>query len=50
MENKPKWLWKKVYGNEYQLHVTISTINSTTESEDADERIVYMEDLEKRKQ
>ncbi|GBC25692.2 kinase-like domain-containing protein [Rhizophagus irregularis DAOM 181602=DAOM 197198] len=50
MENKPKNLWKKVDFNKHQLHVTISTIDSTTESEDADERIVYMEDLEKRKQ
>ena len=32
------------------MHVTISTIDSTTESEDADERVVYLEDLEKRKQ
>ncbi|CAB4414725.1 unnamed protein product [Rhizophagus irregularis] len=47
MENKPKWLWKTVDFNKYQFHVTISTIDSTTESEDADERIVYMEDLEK---
>ncbi|UZO01568.1 uncharacterized protein OCT59_020081 [Rhizophagus irregularis] len=50
MENKPKNLWKNVYIDEYQKHVTISTIDSTTELEDADERIVYMEDLEKRKQ
>ncbi|CAB4397142.1 unnamed protein product [Rhizophagus irregularis] len=50
MENKPKNLWKKVDFNKHQKHVTISTIDSTTESEDADERIVYMEDLEKRKQ
>ncbi|CAB4414705.1 unnamed protein product [Rhizophagus irregularis] len=50
MENEPKWLWKEVDPTEYQYHVTISTIDSTTESEDADERIVFMEDLEKRKQ
>ncbi|PKC04642.1 kinase-like protein [Rhizophagus irregularis] len=50
MENKPKWLWKNIITDKYQKHVTISTIDSTTESEDADERIVYMEDLEKRKQ
>ncbi|CAB4414514.1 unnamed protein product [Rhizophagus irregularis] len=50
MENKPKNLWEDVDFNKHQLHVTISTIDSTTESEDADERIVYMEDLEKRKQ
>ncbi|GBC52556.1 kinase-like domain-containing protein [Rhizophagus irregularis DAOM 181602=DAOM 197198] len=41
-------LWKKSVDNDkYQLHVTISTIGSTTESA---EEIVYMEDLEKRKQ
>ncbi|CAB5194265.1 unnamed protein product [Rhizophagus irregularis] len=50
MENKPKWLWKNIITDKYQKHVTISTIDSTTESEDVDERIVYMEDLEKRKQ
>ncbi|POG61640.1 kinase-like domain-containing protein [Rhizophagus irregularis DAOM 181602=DAOM 197198] len=49
-ENK-RDLWKEVDGNEYQVHVTISTIGSTTESaEEIDDRIVYMEDLEKRKQ
>ncbi|GBB97406.1 hypothetical protein RclHR1_02990007 [Rhizophagus clarus] len=45
MEEKPKNLWKGVVGD-YQLHVTIST----SESEDVDESVVYMEDLEKRKQ
>ncbi|CAB4418853.1 unnamed protein product [Rhizophagus irregularis] len=49
-ENK-RDLWKEVDGNEYQVHVTISTIGSTTElAEEIDDRIVYMEDLEKRKQ
>ncbi|POG80477.1 kinase-like domain-containing protein [Rhizophagus irregularis DAOM 181602=DAOM 197198] len=49
-ENK-KNLWKEVDADEYQVHVTISTIDSTTElSEEADDKIVYMEDLEKRKQ
>ncbi|POG65207.1 hypothetical protein GLOIN_2v1880772, partial [Rhizophagus irregularis DAOM 181602=DAOM 197198] len=44
-------LWKDVYYDEYQYHVTISTIGSTTESaEEIDDKIVYMEDLEKRKQ
>ncbi|CAB4414700.1 unnamed protein product [Rhizophagus irregularis] len=50
MEEKPKSLWKNVDLTKYQAHVTISTIGSTTESEDADESIVSMEDLEKRKQ
>ncbi|GES88187.1 kinase-like domain-containing protein [Rhizophagus clarus] len=47
MEEKPKNLWKTfVDYNKYQYYVKIST----TESEDVDERVVYMEDLEKRKQ
>ncbi|GBC03642.1 hypothetical protein RclHR1_05230004 [Rhizophagus clarus] len=48
MEKKPKYLWKYVNPNKYQLHVTNS--KPTTKSEDSDEKIVYMEDLEKRKQ
>ncbi|CAB4414499.1 unnamed protein product [Rhizophagus irregularis] len=40
-----KNLWKD-FDLSYQIHVAISTIDS----EDADERVVYMEDLEKRKQ
>ncbi|CAB5390341.1 unnamed protein product [Rhizophagus irregularis] len=49
-ENK-RSLWKDVDYDEYQRHVTISTIGSTTESaEEIDDKIVYMEDLEKRKQ
>ncbi|GES88120.1 kinase-like domain-containing protein [Rhizophagus clarus] len=50
MEEKPKDLWVYADISKYQLHVTVSTIGSTTGLEDADERIVYMEDLEKRKQ
>ncbi|CAB4414447.1 unnamed protein product [Rhizophagus irregularis] len=47
---------QKIYGNilvvngHYQMHVTISTIDSTIKSENVDERVVYIEDLEKRKQ
>ncbi|CAB4381668.1 unnamed protein product [Rhizophagus irregularis] len=49
-ENKRN-LWKRVYGGKYQKHVTIYTVGSTAEStEEIDEKIVYMEDLEKRKQ
>ncbi|CAB4443348.1 unnamed protein product [Rhizophagus irregularis] len=44
-----KNLWKYVDPKQYQEHVTISTIDSTSELEDSDERIVYMKDLEKRK-
>ncbi|PKY51816.1 hypothetical protein RhiirA4_407772, partial [Rhizophagus irregularis] len=43
-------LWEYVDSDEYQYHVTISTIGSTIESEEIDDKIVYMEDLEKRKQ
>ncbi|POG58351.1 kinase-like domain-containing protein [Rhizophagus irregularis DAOM 181602=DAOM 197198] len=50
MDEKPKNLWKKVDHSKYQRHVTISTIDSTIESENVDERIVYIEDLEKRRQ
>ncbi|CAB4492792.1 unnamed protein product [Rhizophagus irregularis] len=46
MEDKPKNLWKNIDYYKYQAHVTVSTIDS----EDVDERVVYMEDLEKRKQ
>ncbi|CAB4418684.1 unnamed protein product [Rhizophagus irregularis] len=49
-ENKRN-LWEEVDTDKYQLHVTISTIGLTTESaEEIDDKIVYMEDLEKRKQ
>ncbi|RGB27096.1 kinase-like domain-containing protein [Rhizophagus diaphanus] len=44
-------LWKYVDHNEYQKHVTISTIGSNNESaEEVDGKIIYMKDLEKRKQ
>ncbi|GBC25745.2 kinase-like domain-containing protein [Rhizophagus irregularis DAOM 181602=DAOM 197198] len=49
MDEKPKDLWKE-YSPAYQFHVTISTIDSTINSENIDERVVYIEDLEKRKQ
>ncbi|CAB4439927.1 unnamed protein product [Rhizophagus irregularis] len=46
--NSKRDLWKGVDFNKYQKHVTIG---STTESaEEIDDKIVYMEDLEKRKQ
>ncbi|POG80229.1 kinase-like domain-containing protein, partial [Rhizophagus irregularis DAOM 181602=DAOM 197198] len=48
MDEKPKNLWNTNY--KYQMHVTISTIDSTIKSENVDERVVYIEDLEKRKQ
>ncbi|GET02178.1 kinase-like domain-containing protein [Rhizophagus clarus] len=46
MEEKPKNLWKDIDYYKYQVHATISIIDSR----DADERIVYIKDLEKRKQ
>ncbi|CAB4403660.1 unnamed protein product [Rhizophagus irregularis] len=49
MDERPKNLWKNV-DDKYQLHVTISTIDSTIKSENVDERVVYIEDLERRRQ
>ncbi|PKB97325.1 hypothetical protein RhiirA5_433349 [Rhizophagus irregularis] len=49
MDEIPKNLWN-AYSGKYQDHVTISTIDSTIKSENVDERVVYIEDLEKRKQ
>ncbi|POG79091.1 kinase-like domain-containing protein [Rhizophagus irregularis DAOM 181602=DAOM 197198] len=50
MNETPKNLWKSTDLSEYQLHVTIPTIDLTIESENVDERLVYIRDLEKRKQ
>ncbi|CAB4379801.1 unnamed protein product [Rhizophagus irregularis] len=50
MDETPKNLWEDTDTNKYQDHVTIPTINSTIESENVDERVVYIGDLEKRKQ
>ncbi|CAB4379744.1 unnamed protein product [Rhizophagus irregularis] len=50
MDETPKNLWEDTDTNKYQLHVTIPTIDSTIESENVDERVVYIGDLEKRKQ
>ncbi|GBC34396.2 kinase-like domain-containing protein [Rhizophagus irregularis DAOM 181602=DAOM 197198] len=46
----PKNSWVNTNENKYQLHVTIPTIDSTIESENVDNRVVYIGDLEKRKQ
>ncbi|EXX54106.1 uncharacterized protein OCT59_020337 [Rhizophagus irregularis] len=52
--NKPskklRNLWKRVNYNKYQLHVTISSVDSITKSEEIDDKVVYMNDLEKRKE
>ncbi|GBC08567.1 hypothetical protein RclHR1_08220005 [Rhizophagus clarus] len=45
-KEKPRNLWKEVDFNKYQWHVTISSITT----EEVDDKIVYMEDLEKRKE
>ncbi|PKY54449.1 hypothetical protein RhiirA4_473269, partial [Rhizophagus irregularis] len=50
MDETPKKLWKYTEVSEYQGHVTIPTIDSTIESENVDEKVVYIGDLEKRKQ
>ncbi|CAB4442597.1 unnamed protein product [Rhizophagus irregularis] len=43
-------LWKSVDRDIYQVHVTISSINSATKSEEIDDRVIYMDDIEKRKE
>ncbi|POG75335.1 kinase-like domain-containing protein [Rhizophagus irregularis DAOM 181602=DAOM 197198] len=48
MDETPKNLWN-AYSGKYQEHVTIPTIDSTIESENVDESVVYIGDLEKRK-
>ncbi|CAB5346618.1 unnamed protein product [Rhizophagus irregularis] len=50
MDETPKNLWEDTDKSKYQLHVTIPTIDSTIESENVDEGVVYIGDLEKRKQ
>ncbi|CAB4393841.1 unnamed protein product [Rhizophagus irregularis] len=48
MDETPKNLWEDTDGDKYQVHVTIPTIDSTIESENVDERVVYIGDVEKR--
>ncbi|UZO20611.1 uncharacterized protein OCT59_013034 [Rhizophagus irregularis] len=50
MDETPKNLWENTDLSKYLFHVTIPTIDSTIESENVDERVVYIGDLEKRKQ
>ncbi|UZO22490.1 uncharacterized protein OCT59_014852 [Rhizophagus irregularis] len=52
MKERPKNLWKYIDTKKYkyQYHATIPTTNLTNELNDDDEKIVYMYDLEKRKQ
>ncbi|PKC53726.1 hypothetical protein RhiirA1_478682, partial [Rhizophagus irregularis] len=37
-KEKPRNLWKDVDWNDYQIHVTVSSINSATKSEEIDDR------------
>ncbi|GBC25807.2 kinase-like domain-containing protein [Rhizophagus irregularis DAOM 181602=DAOM 197198] len=37
---KPRNLWKEVDFDEYQTHVTVSSINSATKSEDIDDNLI----------
>ncbi|GBC43917.2 kinase-like domain-containing protein [Rhizophagus irregularis DAOM 181602=DAOM 197198] len=50
MDETPKDLWKSTDLSKYRFHVTFPTIDSTIESEKVNERVVYIGDLEKRKQ
>ncbi|GET59907.1 kinase-like domain-containing protein [Rhizophagus irregularis DAOM 181602=DAOM 197198] len=49
-KKKPSNLWKIVDSKEYHNHVTISTIVSATKSEEIDDKVIYMDEIEKRKE
>ncbi|CAB4430745.1 unnamed protein product [Rhizophagus irregularis] len=49
-KEKPRNLWKNIDWNKYQFHVTVSSINSAAKSEEIDDRVIYMDDIEKRKE
>ncbi|EXX62292.1 hypothetical protein RirG_163160 [Rhizophagus irregularis DAOM 197198w] len=50
-KEKPRNLWKTVkFDDEYQTHVTVSSINSAIKSGEIDYRVIYMDDIEKRKE
>ncbi|GBC25723.2 kinase-like domain-containing protein [Rhizophagus irregularis DAOM 181602=DAOM 197198] len=49
-KEKPRNLWKTFDWDKYQNHVTVSSINSATKSEEIDDRVIYMDDIEKRKE
>ncbi|CAB4414458.1 unnamed protein product [Rhizophagus irregularis] len=49
-KEKPRNLWKDVDWDKYQIHVTVSSINSATKSEEIDDSVIYMDDIEKRKE
>ncbi|CAB4413961.1 unnamed protein product [Rhizophagus irregularis] len=47
---KQKNLWKSVDFDKYHLHVTISSIDSGIKSEEIDDKTIYMDEIEKRKE
>ncbi|GBC25955.2 kinase-like domain-containing protein [Rhizophagus irregularis DAOM 181602=DAOM 197198] len=49
-KEKPRNLWKGVDSKKYHVHVTISTIDSATKSEEIDDKVIYMDEIEKRKE
>ncbi|PKY33815.1 hypothetical protein RhiirB3_453043, partial [Rhizophagus irregularis] len=49
-KKKPRNLWKKVNSKKYHDHVAISTIDSATKSEEIDDNVIYMDEIEKRKE
>ncbi|UZO01770.1 uncharacterized protein OCT59_020281 [Rhizophagus irregularis] len=49
-KEKPRNLWKYVDWDKYHTHATVSSIDSTTKSDDIDDRIIYMDEIEKRKE
>ncbi|RGB25210.1 kinase-like domain-containing protein [Rhizophagus diaphanus] len=49
-KEKPRNLWKRVDSNKYHKHVTISSIDSATRSQEIDDRIIYMDEIKKRKE
>ncbi|GBC25797.2 kinase-like domain-containing protein [Rhizophagus irregularis DAOM 181602=DAOM 197198] len=49
-KEKPRNLWKDFDWKKYQSHVTVSSINFATKSEEIDDSVIYMDDIEKRKE
>ncbi|CAB4426591.1 unnamed protein product [Rhizophagus irregularis] len=49
-KDKPRNLWKNVDWSKYQTHVTVSTIDFAIKSEEIDDKVIYMNEIEKRKE
>ncbi|GBC25977.2 kinase-like domain-containing protein [Rhizophagus irregularis DAOM 181602=DAOM 197198] len=49
-EEKPKNLWKNSDWRIYHTHVTVSSIDSASKSEEIDDKIIYIDEIEKRKE